>query len=216
MIQYYESMSKTYTHIIFDFDGTIVDSYDTMVHIFNQMASELDIEPLSKDELAHLRDMTLKEVLKALGIPLYRLPTFFIKARKEYVNHIVTLQCIPGVEDILRELSANYHFSIITSNDEEIVDMFLKRHNIRELFNPVYSAKNIFGKHKVIQKLMKERQLDPQSTIYVGDEVRDIEASKKAGIDVISVAWGLNSHKILAKHNPTYLIDKPEELHAIL
>ena len=94
--------------------------------------------------------------------------------------------------------------------------MFLQRHGIRELFNPIYSAKNIFGKHRVIQKLMKERKLDAKTTIYVGDEVRDIEASKRVGIDIISVSWGLNSHEILAKYPPTYLIDKPEELNTIL
>jgi HAD superfamily hydrolase (TIGR01549 family) len=187
-----------------------------MVHIFNQMAKELDIEPLSKDELEHLRDMTPKEVLKALGVPLYRLPSYLLKGRNEYIKHVGSLHCIPGMEEILRALSANYHFSIITSNDEEAVSLFLERHTIREIFNPIYSARNIFGKHKVIQKLMKERQLDPKTTLYVGDEVRDIEASKKVGIDIISVSWGLNSAKILAEHNPTYLIDKPEELTTIL
>ena len=201
---------------MFDFDGTIVDSYDTMVEIFNQMAHELEIEPLSKEELRNLRDMTPKEVLKALGVPLIRLPGYLVTVRNEYIKHINTLHYIPGIEVILRELSANYHFSIITSNDEEAVSMFLQRHGIRELFNPIYSAKNIFGKHRVIQKLMKERKLDAKTTIYVGDEVRDIEASKKVGIDIISVSWGLNSHEILAKHKPTYLIDKPEELNTIL
>ncbi len=201
---------------MFDFDGTIVDSYDTMVAIFNQMAHQLDIEPLSKEELATLRDMTPKEVLKALGVPLIRLPGYLVTFRNEYIKQINTLHCIPGIEAILRELSANYHFSIITSNDEEAVSMFLQRHGIRELFNPIYSARNIFGKHKVIQKLMKERKLDAKTTIYVGDEVRDIEASKKVGIDIISVSWGLNSQKILAEHSPTYLIEKPEELTSIL
>ena len=201
---------------MFDFDGTIVDSYDTMVEIFNQMAHELEIEPLSKEELRNLRDMTPKEVLKALGVPLIRLPGYLVTVRNEYIKHINTLHYIPGIEVILRELSANYHFSIITSNDEEAVSMFLQRHGIRELFNPIYSAANIFGKHKVIQKLMKERKLDAKTTIYVGDEVRDIEASKKVGIDIISVSWGLNSHEILAKYTPTYLIDKPEELNTIL
>ena len=201
---------------MFDFDGTIVDSYDTMVEIFNQMAHELEIEPLSKEELSHLRNMTPREVLKALGVPLIRLPGYLVTVRNEYIKHINTLHYIPGIEVILRELSANYHFSIITSNDEEAVSMFLQRHGIRELFNPIYSAKNIFGKHRVIQKLMKERKLDAKTTIYVGDEVRDIEASKRVGIDIISVSWGLNSHEILAKYTPTYLIDKPEELNTIL
>jgi len=209
-------MKNKYQYIIFDFDGTIIDSYDTMIKIFNQMARDLSIEPLSKQELAHFRDMEPREVLKALGIPLIKLPSYLFNLRKEYIKQISTLHCIPGIEEILRTLSANYHFSIITSNDKEAVSEFLKRHKIRELFNPIYSAKNIFRKHSVIKKLMKERQLTPMTTIYIGDEVRDIEASKKAGIDIISVSWGLNSRKILAKHNPTYIIDKPEELTTIL
>ncbi|MDA1317014.1 MAG: HAD-IA family hydrolase [bacterium] len=209
-------MKKTYQYIIFDFDGTIVDSYETMIDIFNTMAHNMNIEPLSKEELASFRDMSPKEVLKALGVPLIRLPGYLVTFRNEYIKHIGTLNCIQGIEEILRELSATYHFSIVTSNKEEAVSEFLEKHNIRELFSPIYSARNIFGKHKVIQKLMKERSLDPETTLYVGDEVRDIEASKKAGIDIISVSWGLNSHNILAKHNPTYLIDNPKELITIL
>ena len=59
---------------------------------------------------------------------------------------------------------------------------------------------------------MKINKLTPEEVIYVGDETRDIEASKTIPIKVIAVSWGFNSAEALAKQNPDFLIQKPSEL----
>jgi phosphoglycolate phosphatase-like HAD superfamily hydrolase len=63
---------------------------------------------------------------------------------------------------------------------------------------------------------MKINNLSSEEVIYVGDETRDIEASKKINIKVIAVSWGFNSGEVLAKHNPDFLIHKPSELIEVL
>jgi phosphoglycolate phosphatase len=60
--------------------------------------------------------------------------------------------------------------------------------------------------------VIKQRQIKPETVIYVGDETRDIEAAKKANVQVIAVSWGFNSPEALARENPNFLIDHPWEL----
>ena len=74
----------------------------------------------------------------------------------------------------------------------------------------------IFGKTTIINNVLKQKQLDPTTVIYVGDETRDIEASKKANIKVIAVTWGFNSPEALAKQEPYILINHPQELPEVI
>ena len=64
----------------------------------------------------------------------------------------------------------------------------------------------------MIKHLLKEKNFSNGDMVYVGDEVRDIKAAKKARVRVIAVTWGLNSRKILEKEHPDYLVDRPQEL----
>ena len=63
---------------------------------------------------------------------------------------------------------------------------------------------------------MKKYNLKKQETIYVGDEFRDIKASKKAKVDIISVTWGFDSVELLQKGKPEYLVTKPSQIPEII
>jgi phosphoglycolate phosphatase-like HAD superfamily hydrolase len=76
----------------------------------------------------------------------------------------------------------------------------------------VGSGLALFGKGRVIQRLLRRHHLNPEDVIYVGDETKDIEAARKIGIKVISVSWGYNSSQALAAEHPDFLIYRPEEL----
>ena len=67
-----------------------------------------------------------------------------------------------------------------------------------------------------MKKLLKNRNLSEFDVIYIGDEVRDIEAAKAAGIKMVAVSWGFNSPEILKTKNPDYLIDYPLQLTQLL
>jgi phosphoglycolate phosphatase-like HAD superfamily hydrolase len=64
--------------------------------------------------------------------------------------------------------------------------------------------------------MRSSRKTTGQRAVYVGDEVRDIVAARKAGVDVAAVSWGYNTREVLAKHEPDYLIERPELLPTLL
>ncbi|MEO3704040.1 HAD-IA family hydrolase [Trichormus azollae] len=199
--------------IIFDFDGTIADTVEALVSIANRLAIEFDYIQITANELTLLRNLTSREIIRYSGVSLLKIPFLVKKVKSELKNKITELEPISGVKEALIELNQQgYSLGVITSNSHENVTEFLKFHNLNYLFEFIYSGVTIFGKTTIINNVLRQKQLKPQTVIYVGDETRDIEAAKKANIKVIAVSWGFNSPEALAKQNPDFLIHYPSEL----
>jgi phosphoglycolate phosphatase-like HAD superfamily hydrolase len=64
----------------------------------------------------------------------------------------------------------------------------------------------------VFKKILRRYGIRKEEVLYVGDEIRDITATKNIGVDIASVDWGYNSREGLEEHKPEYLISEPEEL----
>lgn len=203
--------------IIFDFDGTLADTFDALVMITNRLALEFGYPPTTPDELPKLRNLSSREIIRQSGVSLFKIP-FFLKKIREYLHQeILNLKTIPGIQEALVQLkNEGYCLGILTSNSEENVKLFLQKYEMQDLFNFIYSETSLFSKDKSLSKLMKKNNLSLDEILYVGDETRDIEASKKIQIQVIAVTWGFNSGEILAKHNPDFLIQQPSELIEVL
>ncbi|MEA5549676.1 HAD-IA family hydrolase [Anabaena cylindrica UHCC 0172] len=199
--------------IIFDFDGTIADTVDALVTIANRLALEFGYIQITPDELALLRNLTSREIIRYSGISVFKIPFLLKKVKGELKNKIKEFHPISGIPEALIELkNEGYQLGIITSNSQENVTEFLKCNDLDYLFEFIHSGVTIFGKTTIINNVLRQRQIKTQSVIYVGDETRDIEASKKANIKVIAVTWGFNSAEALAKEHPNFLIDHPSEL----
>lgn len=202
--------------IVFDFDGTIANTFDLSIDLINSVAHHYGLKPFSVAEIERLRSKSTKEIFAELHIPLLEAPIFIKEIAKLLRDQVDQVKPIAGLPELLHRLKhQNYNLDIITSNTIETVSLFLQKHNL-ELFNHVYSDKSLFGKHVVIKKYLKKHQINPKETIYVGDEIRDIEAAHKAGLKIISVTWGFNSKVGLTQHHPDYLVDTSEELLRII
>jgi phosphoglycolate phosphatase len=199
--------------IIFDFDGTIADTVDALVNVANRLAVKFGYIQITPEELCILRNLTSREIIKYSGISIFKIPFLVKKVKSELKNKIHELKPIPGMQEALTELNNEGHrLGIITSNSQENVVEFLRMNQLDNLFEFVYSGVTIFGKTTIINNVLRQKQIKLQETIYVGDETRDIEASKKANIRVVAVTWGFNSQEALSKQKPDFLINHPSEL----
>jgi len=199
--------------IIFDFDGTVADSFDTLVNITNNLAAKFGYKPASLGEIDQIKDLTSREIIKRSGISIFKLPLLMRKVASELNNQIHTLSPISGIKEALTELkSQGNQLGIITSNQKDNVNNFLQENGLLDLFDFIYSGTRIFGKSRVINNFLYQAKIRRGEIIYVGDETRDIEAAKKSNIKVIAVTWGFNSKKVLAAQQPDFLIDHPQEL----
>jgi phosphoglycolate phosphatase len=202
--------------VVFDFDGTIADTLSVVIRIANKFADHYGYRKIPLSDLPKLREKKPSAVLRHLGISIFKLPIVARKIRFEMNKEIVHLQTAVDLRNTLIALKENgCILGILTTNSRENVMEFLKNNNL-ELFDFVYAGRAVYGKGRLLKKLMKDKTIPHQNPIYVGDEIRDIEAAKKAGIKVIGVSWGYNSKIALQNANPDHIIEKPEELQEII
>ncbi len=83
---------------------------------------------------------------------------------------------------------------------------------MNQYFESIVGGVGVFGKTIAIKTTIKKYKIDKNSCIYIGDEVRDIKASKKVGLPVISVTWGFNGQDILSANQPDYIAKKPADI----
>ena len=199
--------------VIFDFDGTIADTYQAIVDITNSLASEFGYKSLTPEEVSFLKNLSSREIIKQSEISLFKLPFLLKRVQKELGNQIEELSPISGIRQVIRELkNQGYILGIVTSNIQHNVIAFLQKNQLDNYFDFIHSGTSIFGKHRIINKVIKQYRLSPQEVIYVGDETRDIRSARKSTVGVIAVGWGFNSVQVLQEHNPDYLIVKPQKL----
>lgn len=202
--------------LIFDFDGTIADTFATIVMISNQLAEEFQFRKITMPEAEIMKDNTLKETISQLNIPLLKIPIIITKAKSALFQNIATIAPVVGLKDILIRLNdLDVKMGILTSNSNQNVDEFLKNHGL-ELFDFVTSTSKIWSKDLNLKKMITSYNFDLNDVIYIGDEARDIEAARRIGIKSAAVTWGYNSRKALSAEKPDYLLTRPEELLELL
>ena len=207
----------TYKTLVFDFDGTIADTLGETRLIFNRLAPEYGIREVAEDELAHLRHLSLSALLDHLDIPKRRVPALIARGTGMMRGNITRLKMIEGMSEMLVELRRHVRsFGILTSNSTANVDLFLRTHGLRDQFDFISSTSKLTGKAKHLKAILKTFSLRPGELLYIGDELRDVKASQKAGIPIAAVTWGFNSRESLAASKPEYLFDRPVDFLRLL
>lgn len=199
--------------IIFDFDGTIADSFETVLKISNQLALEFGYPTAEPEAIEQLKNMSSREIVRRSKISPWRMPFLLRRLRQELNQEMGQLDLIPGMKAALLGLQQRGdRLGIVTSNSQENVNEFLANQELEAVFDFVCSGWTLFGKGRVIQRVLRQHQLNSADVWYVGDETRDIEAARKIGIKIIAVTWGFNSPQALAAEHPDFLIQHPSQL----
>lgn len=200
--------------IIFDFDGTIGDSFELMLDIAEHIAHV----PRPSDRLIeHYKQMPLPKIIKELHIPITKLPRIILQGRKKMAERMGEVKPFEGMPEVLQALHdhPDYQLLLMSSNSADNVRAFLRANDLEAYFDSVEGGVAVFNKASALKKTMRRHHLDAKDCYYVGDEVRDVVAASKAGIEPVSVSWGFQGRKALADMHPFALVDKPAELLAV-
>jgi phosphoglycolate phosphatase len=201
-----------YKAVIFDFDGTIANTQAAVLRIFDEFAVNNDLPRINESYIEELRNKGARELFKELNISPLKLIQLTKYVHDNLRDQMKNVEPMEGIVDVLLQLKKRQlKLGIVTSNAVENVKLFLQQHQITSI-DFVHSERKLFGKSRSIKKALKQQQLQHTEAIYVGDEVRDIEAAREVPMDVIAVAWGLNTKERLHKAAPDYLIDHPAEI----
>lgn len=200
-----------YELLILDFDGTLADSLPRAAEIYNELAEANGLLPIT-DTLA-AREMTIREFLKAHRIPLRKVPFLtarFLALQKQRTGRLAVF---PGLAGVVRQLrGTGLRLGIVSSNDRDTIENCLRQNNLGDCFEFQVGCSRLFGKQRAIRNVVRTAGVDPARALYVGDETRDIEAARKAGIPMAAVTWGFNSERLLRRFGPEHIVSEPRQL----
>lgn len=206
-------MKKT---ILFDFDGTIANTLPHAVKITNNLLVESGYKRLSDEEFTDLRNMNPLQIVTHLKFPVWKLPGLIKHVRNGLSQKVEKIKLFPGMEQLIVDLKLKEHrLAILTTNQKEMVDKFLELNQLL-MFDFIECEPNVFKKPKLLRSFLKKNNLKKSDVIYIGDEIRDIEACREVRIPIISVTWGFNKEEALKKHRPDYLVRKPQSIAKII
>ncbi|CAN5916958.1 HAD family hydrolase [soil metagenome] len=199
-------------YILFDFDGTLVDSRQVFLAVFNQLAEKYGYRNLRQEDLAALRCLSIADRCRFLKFPLYRIPFVIYQAYHLYRKQMKDLVLFDGIRELLAGLkSRGYQLGIISSNAENNIREFLLHQEI-DTIEEIACSGDIFGKGKMIRRFLKAKGLENSEVIYVGDELRDILACQKNGVKVVWVGWGFDGEELIKEAAPDFIVRSPEEI----
>lgn len=190
--------------IVFDFDGTLADTFEQNLKLIRRVRPNL-----KEKEIEIYREKGARALKKKLNIPIKEFLRLIIETRKRQNEIIDEVAEFKGIKSLINELRKNkIEVGILSSNSKNNIEKWLKRKKIQ--VDWVRSESTIFGKEKAIIKIKK------RNLIYVGDEIRDIEACKKIGVKMVAVSWGYNYKRALINAGADYVVDTVTELRNLL
>ena len=200
-----------YKLVIFDFDGTLADSYPFFLGVQNELAKKYNFRQLTEEELKAIDGDPL-EIVKRAGMPLWKLPFTMVSARRMLSERIDQIPLFEGVLKTMEALSKKgAMLSMITSNSYANVAKKLGADTVSLFRNPQFKT-SLFGKGARLKKLISKTRIDPAKVIYIGDEVRDVKSAKSQHVPFGAVSWGYTSLDTLRKYSPEEVFHSMEEI----
>ena len=154
--------------VLFDFDGTLADTFETGAALINEFASRFGYKTI---DFAKKRNLSARELVRLSGVKWWQIPRLVRFFRRESARNANNIHPCRGVP--------------------------------------------LFGKTRALRRAVRQLQKTHTLILYVGDEIRDIEACHAAGVEIISVSWGFNAHEVLADKNPS-VAKSADELEQII
>jgi len=179
-----------YKLVIFDLDGTLANSFPWFLRVVNDVAREFGFRPVAPDDIETLRRMGSREILKFLDVPLWKVPLIATRMRALKRSHLKDIALFGGAAAMLRSLHDTGVALALVSSDNEANARLQLGPDTAALFGYFDCGASLFGKAAKFSRLIKRIAIRPQEALAIGDEVRDFEAARSAGIAFGAVNWG--------------------------
>lgn len=191
-----------YRLVIFDFDGTLADSFPWFVGIVNQIADKYRFKRIAEDEIDTLRGYDARTLMKHLGVTWWKMPLIARHMRRMMAQDIHHISLFDGVSDVLRRLAQDgVTLAVVSSNSESNVLRVLGPENAA-LISHFGCGVSLFGKQAKFREILSKTGISPQETLCIGDETRDIMAAKSENLACGAVTWGFATIEALRAHAP--------------
>jgi phosphoglycolate phosphatase len=195
-----------YSLIVFDWDGTIIDSTGTIAECIQQAAAEMGL-PVPHDERArHVIGLGLHDSLRRAvpELPASRYAEFVALYRKHFLAREDTMRLFAGMPELLSNLEKNHTLAIATGKSRRGLDRALDAGDLRKYFTASRCADETNPKPHpaMLLELMAELEKDKREVLMIGDTSHDLEMARAAGVDALGVTYGAHPEEGLRACSP--------------
>lgn len=208
-------LTRGFDPIVFDLDGTVVDTVELIVESFRHATRTVLGEVLPDEHITAGVGQPLMAQMERLSAPHAR-ELYDVYREYNHRRHDELIRGYEGVSEVLDGLrAAGRRLGIVTSKGRDTTEMAFRAVGLRGHFDVVVTASDT-SEHKpspVPLRLCLERLgAEPPGSLYVGDSPVDIEAGNAAGMATAAVAWGVFGREALLAVGPEYWLAEPHEL----
>jgi len=195
-----------YRLIVFDWDGTLIDSAGTIVQCIQDAARDLNLDVPPAERARHVIGLGLHDSLRHAvpGLPVERYREFADQYRKHFLARQDSMLLFPGVRVLLEELKKERLLAIATGKSRRGLDRALDADDLRRFFSGSRCADETNPKPHpaMLVELMAALQTDKKNTLMVGDTSHDLEMARAAGVDALAVTYGAHDEAGLRACSP--------------
>ena len=215
------STELRYEMIVWDWDGTIMNSTPTIVDCMQKACADLDLQ-IPDDALAsHVIGLGLNESLKIIlpDLDPGDYPIVLERFRHYYLSQDHELILFHGIRELLEELKTKGHLlAVATGKPRHGLDRTLLNHRLEDFFHDTKTADQTRAKPhpQMLLELIERWKTPAHKVLMIGDTSHDLKMAKNAGVDAIAVSYGAHPKDELLLHEPMACVDNVNELRNIL
>ncbi|GAE92753.1 pyrophosphatase PpaX [Gracilibacillus boraciitolerans JCM 21714] len=201
--------------ILFDLDGTLIDTNELIIASFTHTVEKYGDRPYTREEIMDFIGPPLTDSLKKVNVD--NVEEMIATYRKHnYENHEKYVTAFPTVVETIKTLKdKGFQLGIVTTKLTDTAKLGLKITGMDQLFDVLIGLDDVEHAKPHPEPILKAIELlkaNPMTTIMVGDNYHDIEAGHNAGVQTAGVAWTIKGRKTLEAHDPNYMLEKMSDL----
>lgn len=215
-----------YKACIFDLDGTLTDTLESLTYSVNATLRELGLGQITptqcKEFVGSGARRLIEQSIQATGDP----EASRIEEAMEAYGRIFKVHCTyhvapyDGIVDMLKELKKEGVQLAVLSNKPH-----LQTQDVVATFFEEGTFARVYGQQEgvprkpdpaAVHMILEELGVSAEESLYIGDSDVDMLTGCAAGVAAIGVTWGFRSKEVLMEHGATYIVDKPQEIVSIV
>lgn len=198
--------------VAFDFDGTLADTLPWFDGIVDEICLRHGLRVPDAGARQAMRHRDAREIFRQLDLPLWKLPRVMNDVRDRMARAAPDIALFAGMAELLRTLHGRgVRLAVLSSNSAANVRRVIGE-PLWALLAQAECGSDVFGKAGKLRRLMRREGLAPGRVLLVGDELRDIDAARQAGVRAGAVAWGYNHPDALRAHGPDRFFRSPADI----
>ena len=205
-----------YRLLVFDWDGTIIDSASTIAECIRDASRELGLEVPERERASHVIGLGLHDAMRIAvpGLPAQRYPEFVASYRKHFLARKDAMQLFEGMRALLAELSQKHVLAVATGKGRAGLDRDLDYHGLKPLFTASRCADETNPKPHpaMLMELMEQLSVQKERALMIGDTSHDLEMARAAGVDALAVTYGAHAAEGLRACAPLGCFSSVKEL----